>query len=493
MSILKLWMAPGRRLREHRRSRGTDRRLEATATLQSSYSIALEERPGAPAALTPEAVASALAANVGGALNAELAASAALLGLDVSGGSIALGVLDVLVPETYAEEGTPSSTSSISTASMASTASTTTVSVATSATPTTGTTRFVLPAPSEGEDVEPAAAAMPMALVGAGVGVCLCFTCCWCLMRQRRKRKVQGRDADLQALEVVGTGMATLVWDMGADAAPADELEGLADDIPSEVRPADLAELRWDGTGWSASTGHVGFDVFADAVPVVGASPSLWVGKASAVAAVEPMTGLPLTPMYGDGAPVDYFCRTRNRWMLGEVHLRVVPADKLTEARFAYDILVHTGAHPEFLEDVATFHLRPPFRPGDRVEMFSSRSGAHWTEARVVEASPSLGVSVSVEEDGRVLHRVPITKIRRRFCGGDLVQVYRGPAEGFVAGQVASGAEFPDLCGPAPSSARAPDGGEDRDWSVVPVLLEGEDVAEWVPAYLVVKPKVEDV
>lgn len=201
-------------------------------------------------------------------------------------------------------------------------------------------------------------------------------------------------------------------------------------------------------------------------------------------------------PMYQDGERVEYFSKTHQCWLPGEVKLSLYQTD--TGALAKYD--VHIGRGNQWRSDVAIDAIRLPLMQADPVEIFSKRGGGKWVPAAIcgvqVSGATSLGYRVQLDESvegfdnlrssptsptnapppplesrdswmlssdqllrisgvvptaaesnapapevepgGQILQKVPAIRLRRLFPEGCPVEVYRGPPRGWVPAIVSS-------------------------------------------------------
>eukprot|EP00927_Polykrikos_kofoidii_P033753 TRINITY_DN28582_c0_g1_i1.p1 TRINITY_DN28582_c0_g1~~TRINITY_DN28582_c0_g1_i1.p1 ORF type:complete len:1912 (+),score=268.74 TRINITY_DN28582_c0_g1_i1:712-5736(+) len=199
-------------------------------------------------------------------------------------------------------------------------------------------------------------------------------------------------------------------------------------------------------------------------------------------------------PIMEDGEKVEYFSSSHSRWVPAVLH--VVFAD--TEQRIVYHVSLNRGS--QLRTDVKIDCIRPTFREGELVDIFSKRDGGVWTPGSIVEttaASSSLGYRVYrvyVEDEDDVLEGVPSERLRRRFVTGSAVEVYGGPDKGWSAAVVHSCINAVEATAiPEPLASGSPDSSNGCSlhvWTMVPVYEEDDNsVVElestFVPSYLV--------
>lgn len=154
-------------------------------------------------------------------------------------------------------------------------------------------------------------------------------------------------------------------------------------------------------------------------------------------------------PAYADGQSVEYFSHTHQQWMVGVVHVQS-QGDGVhgTGATCIFNVRIHHRA--QLRPDVALDSLRPSFKPGDLVEVYTRRYGGSCIPAVIAREQPTastlVGYHVELEHEG-MLKNIPAYRLRRRFPAGSRVEVYRGIAQGWCAARVHGSAISADGCG----------------------------------------------
>mmetsp|Transcript_7217 Transcript_7217/g.15726 ORF Transcript_7217/g.15726 Transcript_7217/m.15726 type:complete len:1139 (-) Transcript_7217:190-3606(-) len=216
---------------------------------------------------------------------------------------------------------------------------------------------------------------------------------------------------------------------------------------------------------------------------------------------------------YKQGAHVEYFSKTTQRWLPAVVESAFVidrPSEQAASAasgvgRVVYDVRV---GQEQLRHEVSLDMLRFPFSVKEPVDAFSEASGK-WISVVIsgaIMSSTSAGYQVRVPNGPEALS-MPAVLLRRRFPAGSRIQLYRGLQRGWVSATVhAAASAGPGKRKPKPLSDFSPGSGPGSrgfmapyPWVMVPVFetdaLAADDSKmepepEWVPSYLLQYPEV---
>jgi len=178
---------------------------------------------------------------------------------------------------------------------------------------------------------------------------------------------------------------------------------------------------------------------------------------------------------YEEGDCVEYWSKTHRKWILGEIRL-AFPSS--TSGLVRYDVSV--GSAGQQRSDVGLGAVRRPLQQDERVEVFSKRGGGRWVPAAVSgtqsQFATRAGYNVLLDGAPEPLTAVPASRLRRLYRPDELVQVYRGPAQGWQPATVqrlalAPGAR-PSSQGSAMADAPCALGPEDAPVQSSPSLLQ---------------------
>jgi hypothetical protein len=228
---------------------------------------------------------------------------------------------------------------------------------------------------------------------------------------------------------------------------------------------------------------------------------------------------------YLDGASIEYYSFTQQRWMAGVIKLQ--SQGRATSEELHLHVELSRGN--QLRADVTLDNIRLALEPNDLVEVLVEEKddeGEHshkyhpaFVTANQSKAATMLGYHVHMETTGRVLKNVPAVRLRRRFPAGARVEIFRGPSLGWCEGRIHGDVGSSDGCGnegfsPLPEVQelqKTPlpvaeedlcdrDGSEALDvavatgaslglWTYVPICTETESF-EQVPSYLVRAAKI---
>ncbi|CAE8648437.1 unnamed protein product, partial [Polarella glacialis] len=149
--------------------------------------------------------------------------------------------------------------------------------------------------------------------------------------------------------------------------------------------------------------------------------------------------GLAPAEAYEPGSKVEYYSMTHKRWLTARINSS--GNFRIDGMNPTYELKV--GLQGQTRQFVDMHLLRPPLADGEPVEYFWDKQDC-WLQAEVCGAQSSgttLGYKLRLEYCPESLEAIipwaPAAKIRRHFMVGSLVEVYRGPVMGWVAGEVA--------------------------------------------------------
>jgi len=302
------------------------------------------------------------------------------------------------------------------------------------------------------------------------------------------------------ALEHAAAGVAPILDD-SSDPTMEDSVQ--PDGVRSDVgAPVATASISGD-SAQSAAFAAADTSVAADQVPLEQVLP-----QSLSQSQEEGYYLSGAKPMYEDGATVEYFSASTNRWIRGIIHTHVrVHSDD------DYDISYNVRVCREAVvrRDVSMDSVRLPLEQSELIEVFSKRQGGVWFPAHVSGHQPagatSIGYTIVVEETTHQpqtrLENIPSVRLRRRFLAGWAVEVYRGPVQGWVSATVRAsppaGGEQAELMSVSLPSLRSGSSGASGKgaadpqemWKTIPVSLptpenvaSGESDIDWVPTYL---------
>lgn len=575
--IQKLYVIVERRLQLVEEGDVELRRLQESARLQVDYVIIIDALEVAKQGITLQSIVENLSTNVVTQLNTEITANAATLGLTDLADVAVLSVQDVFepIPSTSTEFGPPPTrtTTATTTTRTTTTTSTTTGTTTTSTTSTTtSTTTTTIPLFID-DDLGPKAMAAAVNMAALFIGLCCCLTCvslyAWSKCRRpkwgmanigeiggfqnyKAEWRYKKRSPPVSGQVEPTNGKDTVQWQIDVDVVAAqyrrefqedyEEMSSHGGSRPSSARPSEAGSANGSehttprSEGSQSDVNHVAtrrtvneqtaasqaFDVVTDALPEREAKSKWHLADDEDLLDDDEVENAPVVALYEDGATIEYYTRTHKRWIPGKVFTKKVPGTLLREPEVTYTVEVRTGTRAQLRSDVPIYLLRNASKDGDSVEVYSVKRGDRWVEAFVEGTPNSFGVSVVLEEDGTKLERVPTGRVRRRFLHGDQVEVYRGPARGFVSGEVdydtARGspqsmefgmdAELDSGVGTVVSGMSVDTGGgsahsdsganlvgsaQECTWSMVPVRMEDEAYTQWVPSYFLTTQCLEDL
>lgn len=139
-------------------------------------------------------------------------------------------------------------------------------------------------------------------------------------------------------------------------------------------------------------------------------------------------------PAYTDGDLVEYFSASHGQWLLATVHVIFKPG---RPADPVYHLTVHFKQQEK--HDVPLDLLRYPLCQGEMVQLFS-KDDRSWTLARVTACrkwgESKMVYNVIIGDSADVVSDVPAERLRRTFCIGEHVEVFRGAQHGWVSSVV---------------------------------------------------------
>ncbi|CAE7697642.1 unnamed protein product, partial [Symbiodinium microadriaticum] len=158
-------------------------------------------------------------------------------------------------------------------------------------------------------------------------------------------------------------------------------------------------------------------------------------------------------PAYADGDRVEYFSPTCGLWLLGEV---TVKSD--AKRKVSYAVTLKGRWRAQERPHVPLELLRAPLQVGEPVELWS-RGDWRLAEVQGLEASTALLRHYKVRVFGQEsVAVVEASYLRRRFLKGSAVEVYRGPARGWICTRVSDMASGPGFTNFASSLDAVTDG-----------------------------------
>jgi len=230
-----------------------------------------------------------------------------------------------------------------------------------------------------------------------------------------------------------------------------------------------------------------------------------------------------MKPFAEHGDAVEYWSSSNSIWVYGTVVLGLdtlqilndlLPSGEdeyFEEFDIVYNVRIGRG---NLRQRVALDSIRPIFKEGENVEVFTQRDQGRWVRGEIHGPQLSatrFGYTIRVQEDPFMLEKVPGLRIRRSFPAGLPVEVYRGQYIGWVPTVVHGIAEEDPpaqqaLETPPPLDPRMSPSGvvqhrkQDtqtvKPWTYVPVVaaeargegaqtVDGEVLPEWLPSYFV--------
>jgi len=142
----------------------------------------------------------------------------------------------------------------------------------------------------------------------------------------------------------------------------------------------------------------------------------------------RPATAATVRPAYQDGELVEYYSTNNNKWTPAKLKVKI-----LRGGHIVYSAIV--GFHTQKRLDVPLDVLRWPLQQDELVQVFSKLGGGTWLDGKVRQHKGCRSVALYDVQlvDGRTLPDIPASRLRRRFCVGEVVEVYRGPNLGWMS------------------------------------------------------------
>jgi hypothetical protein len=157
---------------------------------------------------------------------------------------------------------------------------------------------------------------------------------------------------------------------------------------------------------------------------------------------------------YMDGASVEYFSSTNQRWMAGVIKLQASEGCAIVEELHLH---VQLSQRSQFRADVTLDNVRPILEPNELVEVLVEEEDLEgglacrylpaFVAGKQSKGASILGYHVQVETTGQVLRNVPAIRLRRRFPAGARVEIFRVPSLGWCEGSVHGEIGTSDGCG----------------------------------------------
>jgi hypothetical protein len=145
-------------------------------------------------------------------------------------------------------------------------------------------------------------------------------------------------------------------------------------------------------------------------------------------------------PAYDDEQSIEYFSIPHQQWLRGTVYSRLLSSTgSRDDATVSTTVTLFHGQQTR--ENVGLDLLRSPFKPGERVELFSGRQGGLRLAATIAPDQKSRRpilhhYRVVVDGSKEIFENVPPHRLKRRYVRGQEIEVYRGPQLGWELAEV---------------------------------------------------------